>query len=704
MDAPAAPNGRHGRPAPSSAPPTRCGNTAKLDLTSTDDKRSSGASTSAGDVFPVHADQILSPSYPTKPMLGTDGALDQDFDYEGAVRASYYGRRVYPSFDPAYPRACPMRFIRQFEHTAQHNGLHMRAWAKRLDSCLHGRAEDWAFDESPLEMTGTSWDLRKRQFLDWALLPAEQELRRQRLLRFYQAESDLSIDFVYTFEEAAVGLRDYREDVWARKCIANLLPPIRSSLFEFWTEKLPIRFRDLRDSLYAVDWNLYEAASAPLRVVRYGAPFAYEACGHHQPPPMSSASACSSAERPPPSRPSIALTSSAPNIPQGSMYSPPAPSPSIIPTRRRRTAVGLMSGAQARALAASPPATTSNGSPAGSWGGQSHRESSEISRTGGGGGGAVMSDLVSTLSRVPERDRTMLVAALEKLASADEDAAGAASVGPAAAAAPRPAKSRGRLAAAAAPTPVSLPSPAGGKSRAATAAAVAAAAHQFASMDATTRPTLGAGTRNIEHYLLNAADTAQGSGSRGRDRGSSSRTSAADDGAAAAAAATGNRQSQTPSARGSSDSKETADDAATSTSKIKLRTRPLTSMTYDTRRRSSPLLGVHGSVAGNESDGSTPPKAHGAGGDGAGTGAQPAPVSGAAASSRRAHVRQLSSRKSDSALTTTARSTRAAGYRDDSSDADDLRSPEFTVLHPELKRRNSTRRGRFASALLRLLR
>ncbi|KAJ2484082.1 hypothetical protein IWW47_005725, partial [Coemansia sp. RSA 2052] len=150
--------------------------------------------------------------------LRPDHHLGAEFDYDSAVRASYFGRRIYPSFDPSHIHVCPIRFIRQFEHAAQHNGLQMKAWAKRLNSCLQGRAEDWAFDECPLEVSGgMSWDTRKRQFLDWALLPAEQELRRQRLLRFYQLESDLSIDYVYSFEEAARGLRDYKEDVWVRK-------------------------------------------------------------------------------------------------------------------------------------------------------------------------------------------------------------------------------------------------------------------------------------------------------------------------------------------------------------------------------------------------------------------------------------------------------------------------------------------------------
>ncbi|KAJ2138957.1 hypothetical protein IW136_002973, partial [Coemansia sp. RSA 678] len=76
---------------------------------------------------------------------------------------------------------------------------------------------------------------------------------------------------------------------------------------------------------------------------------------------------------------------------------------------------------------------------------------------------------------------------------------------------------------------------------------------------------------------------------------------------------------------------------------------------------------------------------------------------------RKTHVRKLSSRKSDSALTTATRSMHAsnAGFgssRDDSVHV--LRSPEFTVLHPELSQQQHPhrRRERFANALLRLLR
>ncbi|KAJ2711308.1 hypothetical protein H4R19_003311 [Coemansia spiralis] len=241
------------------------------------------------------------------------------------------------------------------------------------------------------------------------------------------------------------------------------------------------------------------------------------------------------------------------------------------------------------------------------------------------------------------------------------------------------------------PTALPLSTSTNGKSRAATAAAVAAAAHQFASMDTTMRPTITSGATNIESYLLKAADVSQSS---------SSGSDAAAVAAAAETPASGDRQLRPPSARGSS---ESTDDNG----KIRLRTRPLTSMTYETRRRSSPLLSIHG----GDCNVSASPKPLGRPGDGDGAnggrgGHQPAGAAtpGAASSARRTHARKLSSRKSDSALTTTARShRRGGGYRDDSSD-DNMRSPEFTVLHPDLKRRTNSRRGRFASALLRLLR
>ncbi|KAJ1937037.1 hypothetical protein EC988_008012, partial [Linderina pennispora] len=200
-------------------------------------------------------------------LRARDPPQQTDLDHD-LLRSTYYGRRLYPTFDPSYLHACPMRFIRQFEYTAQHNNLPVKAWAKRLNACLHGAAADWAFDEQPLEVPVMAWEKRKRQFLDWALLPAEQEVRRQRLIRFFQTEGDLSSDFAKAFEEHAVGLRDYREDVWVRKCVANMRPAVRTALAEMFPEAMPARFRDLRDALYAADWDLYEVASAPLKVAR----------------------------------------------------------------------------------------------------------------------------------------------------------------------------------------------------------------------------------------------------------------------------------------------------------------------------------------------------------------------------------------------------------------------------------------------------
>ncbi|KAJ2827603.1 hypothetical protein FBU31_003125, partial [Coemansia sp. 'formosensis'] len=324
-------------------------------------------------VFHGHTSHHIPPLGCTlRTPMRPDHHLGAEFDYESAVRASYFGRRIYPSFDPSHIHVCPIRFVKQFEHAAQHNGLQMKAWAKRFNSCLQGRAEDWAFDECPLEVSGMSWDTRKRQFLDWVLLPAEQELRRQRLLRFYQLESDLSIDFVYSFEEAARGLRDYKEDVWVRKCIANLLPPLRSALFELWPDGLPVRFRDLRDSLYAVDWSLYEAASVPLKVVKFGTPYVYEVYNmtaplgqsqqqaaqsqqqsqsHYQQQqqqqsqvPVSRVSMCSSRDqRSQGSRPSMSAASAS-AVGAANMYSPPAPSPSYPATKlKQRSGLGSAS-------------------------------------------------------------------------------------------------------------------------------------------------------------------------------------------------------------------------------------------------------------------------------------------------------------------------------------------------------------------------
>ncbi|PIA18145.1 hypothetical protein COEREDRAFT_80069 [Coemansia reversa NRRL 1564] len=602
-------------------------------------------------------DMVPRGGYSIKHIVRGELEPDTEFDYENAVRASYYGRRIYPSFDPANPRACPVQFIRHFEHAAHHNGLQLKAWARRLNSCLHGRAEDWAFDENPLEMTGSSWEVRKRQFLDWALLPAEQELRRQRLLRFYQAEAELSMDFVYTFEEAALGLRDYREDVWVRKCIANLLPPIRTGLFELWPDGLPVRFRDLRDSLYAVDWSLYEAASAPLRVVRCGTPFVYETSGQiperqsRQQGGGNRMSVCSTSPR--------NTGTSSGNTAHGQhahVYSPPqAAAPSILPTRRRRTAIGTSTAMQPRGAASSPPITASH-SHSGSSDSTSHKTTN-----------AGIQELMSTLSRIPEKERTMIMAALDKIAAgADDDSTQIAASAVTEAASTNAitptlsSKPHDR------PVTVTLPSGmstarsgSGGGARAAAAVAAAAAAEQLVSMDATTQPVLSNdNARNNPHMPTDVTQSQQSS------------TSATD----------------------CSDETE-AHSSAPGT--IRLRTRPVTAA-VDARRRSSSLLDDDENPGGCTTE-NVPVENQ-----------QSTPADTTAPSDERpALARRLSSRKSDSALTSATRSMRvgrASGSGDSVDDA--LQSPEFTVVHPELGRNRNphSRRGRFANALLRLLR
>ncbi|KAJ2238201.1 hypothetical protein IWW45_000210 [Coemansia sp. RSA 485] len=657
--------------------------------------------------------------------------LGVEFDYAGAARASYFGRRAYPSFDPSHSNACPLRFVRQFEHAAQHNGLQQKAWTKRFNSCLYGRAEDWAFDECPLETSVSSWEVRKRQFLDWALLPAEQELRRQRLLRFYQAESDMSIDFVHSFEEVSRGLRDFKEDVWVRKCIANLVSPIRTALFELWPDGLPVRFRDLRDSLYAVDWSLYEAASVPLKVVRYGTPYVYETYTVIPSTTTPSRVSTSSNERSQyqqqqqqqqqrphsqhqqqPSRPSMSIS-------VNRVYSPPAPSPAPLSSaKKKRQALATTMSMQNRAT---PNSATVSGtlSPRASSESPSNKTSLDIARATPNAAGlnAGLYELVNTLSRISEKERSVIMVALEKMAAIEDSAtaavatgagdglgvttggasisghtrsqprhAGTASVS-ASASAPGTASALAHASAATAvcPSVPPLPSPsvrpttsrAGHSSRAAAAAAIAATA-QLACMDSNSASSAGGV----------AMDGGMSSGEV------SSRSSAADDRLAArhleAAAA----------ARNSDDSSDGLQQQQQPVGKIRLRTRPLTSIACCNHRASSPIIEPRRDI----SDSAV----------GASAAVQTDPIDAPIASadtntplfsrehdmeqaSRRTHARKLSSRKSDSALTTATRSMRAADlfYRDSADNA--LRSPEFTVLHPAIDLRPPhTRRGRFA--------
>ncbi|KAJ2851225.1 hypothetical protein IWW36_001246 [Coemansia brasiliensis] len=657
------------------------------------------------------------PGYPVKQCSRSDQTVE-DHEHEGSAQLLMYGQRAYPDFDPAIVGSCPVKFIRQFEHAAIHNGLQQRAWAKRLDACLHGRAEDWAFDECPLEMPQESWEVRKKQFLDWALLPAEQEIRRQRLLRFYHSESDLSIDFVYTFEEAARGLRDYKEDVWVRKCIANLQPSIRSALFELWPDGLPVRFRDLRDSLYAVDWGLYETASASLKVVKCGAPYIYDSYSQATMPSASRSSTFAYAERALPlhslptstsvangnRRPSLMLSTST-NAQIGSC-SPSAPSPALLPTRRRRTAVGSAQFIQNRNISTSPVATASN-SPAGSAGTPSKSSSEGIRTTNTTSSG--LYELITSLTRISERERTIIMSALEKIVSGDDDAvadSGNASL----AVSPRLTKSQNRLATVASLTSRPSTAVAAGvtKTRAETAAAMAATAQQFASMDISARPATSFGPSPLVDP--GALNSRRASANR---ISNTSRTATTDDNVSAAVdGIIATRES----VRISGDS---AGVNAGEVSKIKLRTRPMTSASY-TRRLSSPLLDIHEDmISGNEG--------HSAGqlDVAVGTLALKTGANSAAAmstsskaslqvnqkshspvrSNGQTHRRKLSSRKSDSALTTATRSMQIPARENSEDHA--LRSPEFTILHPELSQRHPQphrRRERIANAFLRFLR
>ncbi|KAI9506829.1 hypothetical protein BX070DRAFT_231915 [Coemansia spiralis] len=654
-----------------------------------------------------------------------------ELDYESTVRASYYGRRMYPTFDPANAHACPLRFVRQFEHAAQHNGLKMKAWARRFNSCLFGRAEDWAFEESPLELAGASWDTRKRQFLDWALLPAEQELRRQRLLRFFQTEAELSIDFVYSFEETARGLRDYKEDVWVRKCIANLQPPLRGALFELWPDGLPVRFRELRDSLYAVDWSLYEAASAPLKVVKYGMPYIYEAYSQQAPVssmsslrqlPASRTSMCSSTDRQPTGRPSLTLPLSNGNA-QGSVYSPPAPPPSG-PARKKQSALNASVAFHSRNSAG----TNSTGAPGGAFSstessdGPSSKVSSETSRASGPNMGAY--ELISTLSRIPERERLIITAALERLAMGDDAVFGgedgAVPVTPTRAngshtstipISPTFSRQRSRFATISSPAtrPISLRP--GNRSRAAAAAAAAAATAHIACMDnslqqrfpggsldegtrsssgdhGAARSSTSSGQSTQEHEMAELADDpGGGGGQRGRARGSS-RVS----GDMAASGIVPQTECEQPAAPAPA-----GEQHQQSQIKLRLRTRPLTSMACCSRPQSSPAIDG-GEI--RESGSSKRLKAIESVDSIAGRMSYQAATDGEPTVTRKMHARKLSSRKSDSALTTATRSMRAgeqhpALCRDSADNA--LRSPEFTVVHPAIDLRPPhARRGRFA--------
>ncbi|KAJ2892285.1 hypothetical protein GGI21_005648, partial [Coemansia aciculifera] len=260
-------------------------------------------------------------------------------------------------------------------------------------------------------------------------------------------------------------------------------------------------------------------------------------------------------------------------------------------------------------------------------------------------------------------------------------------------ASPKQSKSRTRLAPTSSSPPASrLPSAklGGHQSRAAAAAAIAATA-QFACADGLPRLSTSVDSG------LGATDSTNSS----ENGGNTGRSSAADDKEAAvpsgSSSSTSSRQQRTKAVGGRPSGEEFG--AATSPlpgGKIRLRTRPLTSMACCNRRQSSPFIDSRGvSLEQNimmESANPSPttsfmspvipelpcmPAA-------TSNAAQRVAEHAAAAAAHQTHARKLSNRKSDSALTTATRSMRAVEnnlfYRDSVDNA--LRSPEFTVLHP----------------------
>ncbi|KAJ2034019.1 hypothetical protein GGI08_009016, partial [Coemansia sp. S2] len=457
------------------------------------------------------------------------------------------------------------------------------------------------------------------------------------------------------------------------------------------------------------DWNLYEAASVPLKVVKFGTPYVYEVYNmaaplgqsqqqqsqaqsqqqqsqqqshqsHYQQAPVSRVSMCSSRDqRSQGSRPSLSAAS-ANAAGAANMYSPPAPSPSYPSTKLKQRS-GLNSAPAstpnqpqqrlAAALASSaptPPESSSN-----------KPSSSEATngRIGTNSSPAGLYDLMQTLSRISEKERSIIMVALEKITGGNEElpsisesssssgVTGAIAPG-IAIASPRQSRSRSRLAPA--PSPASrLPSAkAGGhQSRAAAAAAIAATA-QFACADGVPRLSVSADNG------ISVADSASGS-----ENGGTSRSSAGDEkDAPSGSSSTSSRQRAKGAGRPSGDEFG----AATSPlpgGKIRLRTRPLTSMACCNRRQSSPFIDSRGVSMEQNIESATPSPTSFMSPVIPELPDMPAATSNAAlrvaehaamAAAHQTHARKLSNRKSDSALTTATRSMRAVEnnlfYRD----------------------------------------
>ncbi|KAJ2828968.1 hypothetical protein FBU31_002802 [Coemansia sp. 'formosensis'] len=318
---------------------------------------------------------------------------------------------------------------------------------------------------------------------------------------------------------------------------------------------------------------------------------------------------------------------------------------------------------------------------------------------------------MQTLSRISEKERSIIMAALEKItggsdelpsiseSSSSSGAAATAALAPIgiAIASPRQSRSRSRLAPA--PSPASrLPSAktGGHQSRAAAAAAMAATA-QFACADG--MPRLSVSAENGQ-----SVDSASGSENGG---GGTSRSSGIDDKEAVSGSSSTSSRQRARTGRPSGDEFG----AATSPlpgGKIRLRTRPLTSMACCNRTQSSPFIDSRGVSMEQDIESATPSPTSFMSPVIPELPDMPAATSNAAlrvaehaqmAAAHQTHARKLSNRKSDSALTTATRSMRAVEnnlfYRDSVDHA--LRSPEFTILHPAIDLRPPhTRRGRFA--------
>ncbi|KAJ1885964.1 hypothetical protein LPJ66_009865 [Kickxella alabastrina] len=462
-----------------------------------------------------------------------------------------------------------------------------------------------------------------------------------------------------------------------------MVAPIRTALFELWPDGLPVRFRDLRDSLYAVDWNLYEAASVPLKVFKYGSPYVYETYNtrttfaHTLPSRTSMAGERPAAQQlmhgAAASRPSISISV---NRKYSSTVSSPDPL-SVAVTKKKRN--GINTTAQNRGALSSVVA-----------GSLSPRVSSEANSTNAfidtrrpstthtTVPNMGLFELINTLGQISDRERGIIMSALEKIGTVPEDESPAFLAGENTCAGQTQIQTQrsdiysGTLNSTTATVVRQGTIKGGQNSRAATAATIAATAQLYVD----TGNCGGGGAVDNSTRCLN---TTSNHSSANDDFGAMSGVSGVP----------GVRQRPAIVMRVSNDSDEQHQPA----DMIRLRTRPLTTMACSSRPLSNIFTSadVRMSMAKqpiNLASTTTPLFAQ----------VQEAAAAAAAEEQARlTHARKLSNRKSDSALTTATRSMRAAEnlYYCDSVD-NELRSPEFTIIHPAIDLRTSARRGRFA--------